>query len=105
MYALSKEIQTPAQLGTALKERRIDCGESQSSIAKKAGISRAWMVALEQGAPGVSVGVILRVLNVLGLSMTVASANAEETSSRTAKSKIQPVDLNQFLASLRHPNK
>jgi len=103
--ANSKSIKTPAQLGSALRERRNQLGKSQASIARKAGISRAWLMALESGMSGVSIGVILRVMNALGLQLQTASPEAAQTLRVPPISNFRQVDLNNVFRTLRNPEK
>lgn len=97
-------IKTPAQLGRMIKERRIQLRKDQASIAKKASISRTWLVEVEHGAPGASVGVILRILNALKLSAIVETPESEKTPS-LGTSSLPRVDVNQVLDALRNSPK
>lgn len=95
-------IKTPAQLGRMLKERRIQLRKDQASVAKKASISRAWLVEVERGAPGASIGVLLRVLGALKLSAVIETPESEEPP-RVPRSLLPRVDVNQVLTTLRNP--
>ena len=98
-------VKTPAQLGRMLKERRLQLRKDQASIAKKASISRAWLVVVESGAPGVSIGIILRLLNALKLSAVIETPETEEPSRARGISNLPNIDINQFLTTLRNPSK
>ena len=43
----------------------------QADLALRAGVSRQWVVAMEQGKPTLEVGLVLRTLETLGLEVTV----------------------------------
>ena len=43
----------------------------QADLALRAGVSRQWIVALEQGKPTLEVGLVLRTLETLGLEVSV----------------------------------
>ena len=43
----------------------------QADLALRAGVSRQWIVALEQGKPTLEVGLVLRTLETLGLAVHV----------------------------------
>jgi HTH-type transcriptional regulator / antitoxin HipB len=73
-------------------------GKDQFSIAEKAGISRAWLVALEKGKSGVSVGVVLRVLSALGLQMSISDEEVKQLR-LSVPSKMKRVDLNALLGA------
>src|SRR5437016_12015998 len=71
-----KPIKTPAQFGAAIKERRVRLGLDQASLAHRAGISRAWLLELEKGKPGFSIGLIFRVLHALEMSIYLSAFEA-----------------------------
>jgi HTH-type transcriptional regulator/antitoxin HipB len=43
----------------------------QADIALRAGVSRQWIVAFEQGKPTLEVGLVLRTLETLGLEVEI----------------------------------
>lgn len=55
------------KMGSDLKDARLRRGLPASLIAERAGISRPTMVKVEQGDPGVSLGIYAAVLQALGL--------------------------------------
>ena len=60
------------RLGTVVKRLRLDRGLSQAQLAEEAGVSRQWLINLEQGrTEGLQVGLLMRVLDVLDASLTV----------------------------------
>ena len=67
-------LRTIADIATTIRARRIDVGLSQSSLAAIAGVSRKWLVDLEAGKASVEVGLLLRVLDALDMSLAVADA-------------------------------
>ena len=101
---MKAQIKNPAQLGRLLKERRLQLGKDQASIAKKASISRAWLVEVEQGTPGVSIGIVLRLLNALKISAVIETPQTEEATVPRLTS-VPHVDVNQFLSTLRNISK
>ncbi|MDR1791251.1 MAG: helix-turn-helix domain-containing protein [Propionibacteriaceae bacterium] len=58
---------TPLTLGRAVQERRSELGLTQQQLADQAFVSRHWLIDLERGAEGASIGKVLMVLHVLGL--------------------------------------
>lgn len=64
-------ITTPRDLGAAIKERRKQLGLGQAELAARAGVSRQWLIQVEGGKPGVAVGLVLRLLNTLGMRFTL----------------------------------
>ena len=60
---------TPKAIGHAIRNRRQELGLTQSELARKMGVSRQWLVSVEQGKPGAELGLILRGFNVLRMSV------------------------------------
>ena len=60
-------VRTPKELGLAIQERRKHLGLDQAELARRAGVSRQWVIAVEQGKPGAALGLVLRALKVLDL--------------------------------------
>jgi len=76
-------------------------GMDQSELAEKAGTSRKWIVEVEQGKPRAEIGLILRTLKTLGVSIDIAVDRAQRASSTRGTSK---VDINNILDSLKKPS-
>ena len=69
-------IRTPQDLGLILRQKRRQLGLSQTALAVRVGVSRQWLVGVEQGKPTAEIGLILRTFGALGLSISIeTSAN------------------------------
>ena len=75
-------IRTATDLGAFIRERRTKLGMDQISLAKRAGTSRKWLVEVEQGKPRAEIGLILRTLKSLEISIDVEADSPVETSSQ-----------------------
>ncbi|NZA25439.1 helix-turn-helix transcriptional regulator [Luteimonas sp. SJ-92] len=64
-------IQTPKELGLTIRSRRKELGWDQATLAKQVGVTRQWVIEIEKGKPRAEVGLALRALRVLGLSLHV----------------------------------
>lgn len=62
-------ITTPRDLGAAIKDRRKQLGLGQAELAARVGVSRQWLIQVEGGKAGVATGLVLRLLNTLGLRL------------------------------------
>ena len=92
-------IRTATDLGAFIRERRTRLGMDQIELAKKAGTSRKWLVEVEQGKPGAEIGLILRTLKSLEISIDLeADSSVETPPSGTAKTP----DINSVLDSLKN---
>lgn len=59
-------IQTPQQLGSALRAARKHTGLTQPQLAMAAGVGVRFVVELESGKPTVQLQSVLRVIDALG---------------------------------------
>lgn len=63
---------TLPQLGLTIRRLRDRRALSQAELAERAGVSRQWIIAVEQGRKnGLEVGLLMRVLDALDASLTV----------------------------------
>lgn len=93
-------LRTPADLGALIREHRRKLGLDQSELARRAGASRQWVIAMERGKPRAEVGLVFRALAALGIALTVAEPGAvDRRSGRRADPP--PVDINRIISSLR----
>jgi HTH-type transcriptional regulator / antitoxin HipB len=65
LYAYIVYVRTMREMGGFLRQRRADLGVNQSVVAKRAGVSRQWLVAAEQGKDTIEAGKLLRLLRAL----------------------------------------
>lgn len=68
-------LSTPAQIGAAIRGARAREGLTQTELAERAGVSRRWLITVEQGrTERAELGKILDTLDALGLDLTVTTA-------------------------------
>jgi HTH-type transcriptional regulator/antitoxin HipB len=95
-------IRTATDLGAFIRERRTKLGWDQVSLAKKAGTSRKWLVEVEQGKPGAEIGLILRTLKSLEISINLeANSEADSSVATPPPVKAKAPDINSVLDSLK----
>ena len=85
-------------VAAAVRGRRQDLGLSQAELAKRAAVSRKWIYEFEAGKPAAEFGLVLRVLEELGLGLELAKgldAGDQATSARRGS-----VDLDDLLDEL-----
>ncbi|RIK09819.1 MAG: XRE family transcriptional regulator [Acidobacteria bacterium] len=64
-------VGTAATLGLAIRHYRLAAGLSQDELAKRAGLHRTYLSGLEQGRETEQLRRIFRVLNQLGVGITL----------------------------------
>ncbi len=72
------KITSAQDLAAAVRGRRITMGLSQGDLAVRAGVSRPWLSKVETGKPTTEFGLIIRLLDVLGLSMDLVESDRAE---------------------------
>jgi y4mF family transcriptional regulator len=68
-------IRTPGQVGAAIRNQRKALGLGQADLAKRIGTSRQWIIAVEKGRARAELGLVLRAINALGLSLEIFLPN------------------------------
>lgn len=61
----------PAVLGALVRERREAAGLTQTQLAERIGASRFWVAAFEKGKPSAELGLALKAIQALGLSIQI----------------------------------
>ena len=89
------QIRTPADLGAAIRERRRQLGLDQATLAKRIGVSRQWVIAIERGRSRAELGLVLRALDALGIRLNSATDESRDRSVAPA------VDIDAIVSSAR----
>ncbi len=89
-------IRSPADLGAIIRDKRKRLKIDQSTLAKRIGASRQWVIEVEHGHPRAELGLVLRALDALGIRFDASSELAKDRSS--AKSA---VNINAILAKAK----
>ncbi len=64
-------IRSAHDLALHVRDRRRDLGLTQARLAEAAGVSRRWLSALESGKATAEVGLVLKILDALGLIVDI----------------------------------
>ncbi len=68
------KIQTASDLGALVRDRRGAQALSQQALALRAGVSVRWLKAFEAGKSTAEIGLVLRTLGALDLTISVVDA-------------------------------
>jgi HTH-type transcriptional regulator/antitoxin HipB len=83
-------IRTPLALGLVIRQQRRHLGLSQGDLASRVGISRQWIVAIEQGKARSELGLVLRTLAALDLTLAV---DGDGDAHMRKDSSVAPIDI------------
>lgn len=95
-------VKTPNDVGALIRERRKQKGLDQQTLARSVGVSRKWIVEVEQGKPGAALGLILRTLAELGISLEISPSTPSSIKPKKAASSSH--DLDALIDSLKRKN-
>ena len=90
-------IRTPLDLGLVIRDRRRKLGLSQTELARKVGVGRQWIVAIERGKSRAELGLVLRTFSALDLSITSKTDNRPPRSA----DDITAVDIDAVVSNAR----
>lgn len=89
-------IRTPVDVGALIRDRRTRLGLKQNSLADKVGVSRQWLIEVEKGKPRAEIGLVLRTIEMLGISLVTGDLpNAE------GRKGAQLIDIDRIVSSAR----
>lgn len=100
-------LQTPTELGTLLRGRRLALGLSQAELAARVGASRQWVVEVEAGKPRAELALVLRALAAVNLTLEAVVDEPSRTPRVTQKAPAvdsrwgEPVDIDAIIARAR----
>lgn len=86
------KIRRSEDIAAAVRDARRKAGLSQVQLAERLEVNRVLVIRLEAGEPGVGVGIVLRALSVLGLSLDLAEEGSKPlaTDVKTTSAKPRP---------------
>lgn len=65
------QVRAVSELGALIREHRRKLGLDQAELAKRVGVNRKWVIAIEAGKSGAELGLVLRTLEALGLRVSI----------------------------------
>jgi HTH-type transcriptional regulator / antitoxin HipB len=74
-----QSIRTARDLGALIKQERKKRGFSQSALGNEVGVHQPKISALERGAAGVRIGLVLQILRTLDLVVNIGPGSAHAT--------------------------
>ena len=80
----------PAVVGALVREGREAAGLTQTQLAERIGASRFWVAAFEKGKPSAELGLALKAIQALGLSIRIGPDN-QAAMGRTSRSQRVPL--------------
>ena len=96
------QIRTAKDIGALIRDQRKKQKLDQAKLAEKVGVNRRWVLEIERGKPRAEIGLVLKTLNALGLTLSVeGDADARGQGGRG----IESVDIDAIIANARRPKR
>ena len=89
-------IRTPTDLGAAVRDRRKQLGLDQSTLAKRIGVSRQWVIEVEHGHPRAELALVLRTIDVLDIHLDASTPPVTDQRRRSGA-----IDIDSIVAKAR----
>lgn len=96
------KLRTTSDVGALIREQRRTKGLSQAELAAKVGVSRLWINQIENGKAGAGIGLVLRVLAVLGIQLS-GETSAPNENAQTSPPILVP-DINAIVEAAKREN-
>ena len=82
------QIRNAKEIGALVREHRSKLKLSQADLAVRVGVSRLWIVLLEKGKSTAQLGLVLRTLDILGITLEVGEKRSSPKSGGVDLSKL-----------------
>lgn len=92
------QIRKMTDLALLIRDQRRKQKMSQAALAQRMGVSRRWVNNVEQGKESAQLGLVIRALDTLGLSVYVEPEQASPVPGYR-----QPVDIDSVIDRARTP--
>ena len=92
------QIRTAKDIGALIRDQRKKQKLDQAKLAEKVGVNRRWVLEIERGKPRAEIGLVLKTLDALGLTLSVeGDAGARRRGGR----EVESVDIDTIIANAR----
>jgi len=93
------KVNSIRDVAAAARGRRLELGLSQSELATRARVSRQWISEFESGKPSAELGLVIRLLDALGLRLNIDELAGSTRGHQPPRS--ETVDLDALLEDYR----
>ncbi|NGM23882.1 helix-turn-helix transcriptional regulator [Roseomonas stagni] len=94
------QVRTPRELGAFIRDTRKRQGLTQARLAERAGVSRSWVIDLEAGKHSLEIGLVLAVLDLLGIALHLGPPRAASASQANPYAALEITPADAILARL-----
>jgi HTH-type transcriptional regulator/antitoxin HipB len=93
-------------MGALIRDRRTARGLDQKTLAQTVGVSRQWIVDAEKGKARIEMGLVLRTLEALGITLDVKSDDPGKSKDKSSSHGVDAyIDIDSIVAGARKKRK
>ena len=93
-------IRTAVDIGALIRDRRLKLGLKQKVLADRIGASRQWLIEVEKGKQRAELGLVLRTIEELGISLVTTDTPSLEERMRSGA-----IDIDRIVIAAREKRK
>lgn len=94
------QIRTAKDIGALIRDQRKTQKLDQAELAEKVGVNRRWVLEVERGKARAEIGLVLKTLDALGLTLSI---EGEAARGRRGGRQIESVDINAIIENAKRP--
>jgi HTH-type transcriptional regulator/antitoxin HipB len=94
------QIRTAKDIGALIRDQRKKQKLDQAELARKVGVNRRWVLEVERGKPRAELGLVLKTLDALGLTLSI---EGEAVKRRRGGREIESVDIDAIIENAKRP--
>jgi HTH-type transcriptional regulator/antitoxin HipB len=94
------QIRTAKDIGALIRDQRKKQKLDQAELARKVGVNRRWVLEVERGKPRAEIGLVLKTLDALGLTLSI---EGEAVKRRRGGREIESVDIDAIIENAKRP--
>jgi HTH-type transcriptional regulator/antitoxin HipB len=96
------QIRTASDIGALIRDQRKKQQLDQADLAQKVGVNRRWVLEVERGKPRAEIGLVLKTLDALGLTLLI---EAETATRRRSGREIESLDIDAIVENAKRPKR
>lgn len=94
------QIRTAKDIGALIRDKRKTHKLDQAELAREVGVNRRWVLEVERGKPRAEIGLVLKTLDALGVTLTI---EGEAGARRRGGREVEPVDIDAIIENAKRP--
>ena len=94
------QVRTTKDIGAFIRDQRKKQKLDQAELASKVGVNRRWVLEVERGKPRAEIGLVLKTLDALGLTLSI---DTQPAGRRRSGSDIESVDIDAIIENAKRP--